>query len=197
MKIEAHNLSRSFAGRAAIDALSFLWPKGSAQLVLGPNAAGKSTLLAMISGLMHPTSGSIYLNGAPARAASSRIGLGAFVPGELPRRRTPRQLLDAVAGIPHWDRLQLSSLIDRRVGTLSSGQQARVRLGLALGMGTELLLLDEPLSTLDRPSSNAAVEAVIHAHSLGTTVVIATHLPERWTDLCAAPFPMLAGRRAP
>lgn len=184
-RVELRSASRSFGRQVALPALDHTFEPGSCTLLLGPNGAGKSTLLALVTGLLAPTAGEVLLDGRPARHPAARHGVGAMLVGPLPPRRTARQLGAALDAPPDWSRTSVGELVDRRLGTLSSGQRARVRLALALAAGRRLLVLDEPLATLDRPSVETVVDAVDAARRRGSTLLLATHRPEAWSSLRA------------
>ncbi len=135
-------------------------PAGTVTALVGPNGAGKTTLLQLAVGLLEPTAGSIVVLGHDPRAEpSSVLPHVGFVAQEhpLPRRFTIAETLRLGRQLnPHWDDALAGRRIDelglslaQRVGTLSGGQQAQVALTLALAKRPDLLLLDEPVASLD------------------------------------------------
>src|SRR5205085_10701921 len=155
---------------------------------VGPNGAGKTTLLHLAVGLTTPTVGAVRILGVSAREEPQvvlpRVG---FVAQEHPlyRRFRINEMLRTGAKLnPIWDaelardrleRLQIP--LDQRVGTLSGGQQAQVALTLALAKRPELLLLDEPVASLDpvarREFMNTVMEAVSDSQ---ISVVFSSHI---------------------
>jgi ABC-type sulfate/molybdate transport systems ATPase subunit len=196
MQVVAEHLTTSFGGPGVGASLSVTLRSGSLTLLLGPNGAGKSTLLHLMAGLAVPDRGQVLLDGRAARDPDARVGLGAVLAGGLPSRRTPRQLAAALGAEPRWSTLDVDGLVDRAIRTLSSGQAVRVHLALALAAGSRLLLLDEPLGTLDTNACNHVVNAIDSCRTEGTTVVIATHLPNHWAALSPDTLTLVNGRWA-
>jgi molybdate transport system ATP-binding protein len=139
-------------------------------VLFGPSGAGKSTLLALIAGLQRPSSGMIALHGRTLTDTAAavhvpsqerRIGMVFQEPLLLPHRSTLANVALAVrdadrhrrrAGAHAWlDRVGMAGFATHRPGQLSGGQQQRVALARALAGEPELLLLDEPFSSLDDP----------------------------------------------
>ena len=139
---------------------TFELPAGRVAALVGPNGAGKTTLLHLAVGLLAPSAGRIWVLGASPehrlRDILPRIG---FVAQDHPLYHdfTVEETLTMGRALnPAWDaglaveRLRgLHIPMNRRVGSLSGGQRAQVALSLALGKRPELLLLDEPLASLD------------------------------------------------
>ena len=165
--------------------------KQSLVAVIGASGSGKSTLLRLIAGLFRPTRGEVWLAGRFASEISPRERRVGFVFQNL--ALFPN--LDAAGNIafglrysnlsPSEQRhrlteivtsLELSDCIKRRPRELSGGQAQRVALARALAPGPEILLLDEPFSSLDRPLADAARALVVKLHrELCLTTVLVTH----------------------
>ena len=145
----------------AIEELSFHVHSGESLAVIGPSGCGKSSLLYVIAGLIPPTAGAVYLDGEevrgprrgvalvlqdlgllPWKTVWKNVTLGLEVDGSLDegRRAKVRQVLDE---------LGLLELRDRYPAQLSGGQQQRVALARALALEPQVLLMDEPLGSLD------------------------------------------------
>ena len=194
--IEARGLHRTFAGRPPVTALldvDLSVPDGRITAVLGPSGCGKTTLLRTLAGMERPDAGSIELGGrvlaghgthvAPERR---RIGL---VPQEgalFPHLDVAANIAFGLKGRPRAERrarvgdlldlVGLAGLARRRPHELSGGQQQRVALARALAPSPEVVLLDEPFSSLDtalRSSLRDEVAATLRA--AGTTGVLVTH----------------------
>jgi zinc transport system ATP-binding protein len=131
--------------------------------IIGPNAAGKSTLLKILLGLIKPDSGAVKVFGDEPEKARSRIGYVPQHPGF--RRDFPITVLDVVKlgqlGSTHaaavlpdklnaaMEAVMLNELADRQIATLSGGQLQRVLIARALACDPELLILDEPTANID------------------------------------------------
>lgn len=171
-------------------------PKGSFVALVGPNGAGKSTLLRCLIGFEHVSAGCIRVMGRdPQRdrpAALSQIGYVAQTSG-LYRDLTVDAHLDLAASLRRgFDRagsaqrlVQLG--IESAVATseLSGGQRAQVAIALALGTRAPILLLDEPLASLDPLARRDVLGLVSHAvRSEGVTVVLASHIVGELDGTC-------------
>jgi ABC-2 type transport system ATP-binding protein len=154
---------------------------------VGPNGAGKTTLLNLAVGLLTPSAGRIWVLGdSPEhrlREILPRIG---FLAQDHPLYRdfTVEETLTMGRALnPGWDAglamgrlLGLRIPMNRRVGSLSGGQRAQVALSLALGKRPELLLLDEPLASLDPLARREFLGSLMDAVSeTGMTVVLSSH----------------------
>src|SRR3989449_8254609 len=156
--IAVDRLAKTYKSAVAVDGISFALERGSITGLLGGNGAGKTTTIAMIIGLVIPTSGSVTVLGTDMARYRHRIlhrmnFESPYV--EMPMRLTIRQnltvfgrlygvagLADRIAALA--DELELADLLDRPTGKLSSGQRTRVSLAKALINHPEVLLLDEP-----------------------------------------------------
>ncbi len=161
--IAVDRLVKRYKGVAAVDGISFRLDPGSVTGLLGGNGAGKTTTIAMILGLVTPTSGSISVLGADMPRERYRVlhrmnFESPYV--DLPTRLTVRQNLSVFAqlyGIPDiagrlaelTADLDLGEFLDKWTGKLSAGQKTRVSLAKALLNRPEVLLLDEPTASLD------------------------------------------------
>ena len=169
------------------------WEVGAGQVVglLGRNGSGKSTLLACLLGILPLTGGSAHLFGAASDAlpAAVRAQIG-YVPQtvDLFGWQTPRQMLAYFAALyPHWNTVRVDALLarwgftpaklDMLIGALSGGEQQKLSLIRALAPDPALLVLDEPVASLDpvarRDFLHELVDDVI---ARGTTVVFSTHI---------------------
>jgi ABC-2 type transport system ATP-binding protein len=189
-------LGKRFGASWALSECTLEVPVGSVTALVGPNGAGKTTLLHLIIGLTNPTAGSVEVFGqSPLRAASFVLPRLGFVAQDHPlyRNLTIAETLRLGRKLnPRWndqvarvrlERLGLKST--RRVGQLSGGQQAQVALTLALAKQPELLILDEPVASLDplarREFLTAVMEAVVET---GMTVILSSHIVSELERVC-------------
>jgi ABC-2 type transport system ATP-binding protein len=161
--IAVDRLVKRYKTATAVDGISFALPRGSITGLLGGNGAGKTTTIAMIMGLVTPTSGTVAVLGAamPERRYDVLERMNFESPYvDLPMRLTVRQNLSVFAQLYAVSDvegriaeiaadLELSDLLDRPTGKLSAGQKTRVSLAKALLNRPEVLLLDEPTASLD------------------------------------------------
>ena len=185
--LEANGLGKRYGRDWALRDCSLQLPAGRIGALVGPNGAGKSTLLHLAVGLLRPDAGTVRVFGeTPAGnpALLSRIG---FVAQDTPLYRdfTPAELITMGGQLNRrWDgslahgRLSLLGIpVDRRVEKLSGGQRAQVALALALAKRPDLLLLDEPVASLDPLARRGFLQALMGAVAEeGTTVLLSSHL---------------------
>jgi ABC-2 type transport system ATP-binding protein len=186
--LEAVQLGRRYGARWALRDCSFTLPAGRVAALVGPNGAGKTTLLHLAVGLLRPSAGSVRVFGVAPRGrpreALPRIG---FVAQDHPLYRgfTVGEMLELARRLnPRWDgalaerRLaRLDIPVGQRVGRLSGGQQAQLALALALAKRPELILLDEPLASLDPLARREFLRALMEAVAEdGLTVLLSSHI---------------------
>jgi ABC-2 type transport system ATP-binding protein len=181
-------LTVSFGQQRVLDGLDWSLPAGRVVGLLGRNGAGKTTLIETLLGLREPASGQAQLLGQPALAlgddARARIG---YVPqrSDLFEWLTADQLLAYFRSFyPRWNTAKVDGLMsrwdiarDKPIGKLSGGQQQRLSIIRALAHEPELLVLDEPVASLDpaarRDFLGELVDQVIDQR---TTIVFSTHI---------------------
>ncbi|BAS26109.1 ABC transporter [Limnochorda pilosa] len=182
--LEVHDLVKRYPGADAVNGISLILQRGTVLGLLGPNGSGKSTLLKTVAGLVHPDSGEIRVEGLPVGTATkARV---AYLPEVDPFHRWMRvgQVLDLVGAFyGDWDPARAQELLhfmnltpDAKVGSLSKGMRARLRLVVTLARNAPLLLLDEPLSGIDVASRARIIQGLIRQYRGGEqTLVVSTH----------------------
>ena len=162
-------------------------PAGSVAAVVGPNGAGKTTLLNLLVGLLMPSGGELTVLGRRPENDASFLTRVGYVAQDCPLYKdfTANDLLRfGNAMNPGWDdavareRLAAAAVpLDRRAGRLSGGQRAQVALALAVAKRPDLLVLDEPLASLDPLARREFLQALMAiASSTGITIVMSSHL---------------------
>ncbi len=194
--IRTSGLGKRYGSQWALRDCTLEIPSGSVTALVGPNGAGKTTLLHMVIGLVEPTSGVVEVFGrSPRRAAKQVVPRLGFVAQDHPLHRNltiADTLRYAHKLNPSWNQQLAASRVERlgltekqKVGRLSGGQQAQVALTLALAKQPELLILDEPVASLDplarREFLNAVMEAVVDD---GITVVLSSHIVAELERVC-------------
>ncbi len=189
--VEIRDVSKAFGDVLAVDDASLALPKGEFLTILGPSGCGKTTLLRMIAGFIRPNAGEILINGAA-------------VDNVPPYRRSIGMVFQRLALFPHMTAAQnvayplkmrgfdpvtipdrvseylrlvrLDGFEKRRPQELSGGQQQRVAIARALSFSPDLLLLDEPLSALDKKlREEMQLEFRRIQQELGVTTINVTH----------------------
>jgi len=178
----ARGLGKRFRREWALRDCNLALPEGAIVGLAGPNAAGKSTLLALATGLLDPTEGSItVLNRDPRHDPSVLADVG-FVAQSAPLYRsfTVADTIEFTRRTnPRWGGAIADIQLDprTRVGDLSAGDRARLALALALGKRPSLLLLDEPFAFLDPLAGREFLQLLMDGVAeTGATVVIASHV---------------------
>lgn len=207
--ISVDRLVKVYKATRAVDDVSFQIAKGSITGLLGGNGAGKTTTIAMIMGLVLPTSGRVQVLGhaMPAESAHVLARMNFESPYvDMPSRLTVRQNLTVFGklyAVPQLREriaqlaadLDLNDFLDRANGKLSAGQKTRVALAKALINQPELLLLDEPTASLDPDTADwirGHLENYRKAH--GATILLASHNMLEVERLCDRVIIMKKGK---
>lgn len=196
--IVATDITLAYGNHVAITRSTFEIPAVSVTTVIGPNAAGKSTILNAIAGLMKPTHGTLEISTITGdRQRISYVLQSTKVNDSLPIsvREVVTMGRYATAGSYQWlnatDRNAVDSAMDRmgithistsRLQDLSGGQRQRVFVAQGLAQEHDILLLDEPLTGIDLPTAQAIDDAIHDETDCGCTVIMTTH------DLSEAQF---------
>ena len=206
--IEVKNLNKIYDKIIAVKDLTFEINKGKIIGLLGPNGCGKTTTIAMILGLLKPTSGEVIIKGK--NIEKERINLlekmnfiSPYV--ELPKKLTVEENLKVYAdlyGVTNANEkiyelvneLRLNEFFKKKTGELSSGQKNRISLAKALINDPEILLLDEPTASLD-PETGDFVRSFIEHYSSKTnvTILLASHNMNEVERLCDSVMMMKEG----
>jgi ABC-2 type transport system ATP-binding protein len=209
MAIQVTDLTKRFGKAVAVDGISFSIAHGSATALLGPNGAGKTTTLAMLLGLMTPSSGSIrVLNTDMLRHRYKVLGRMNYASPyiDLPQRLTVlenlnvygrlygvRNLRDRIKRLTQ--ELDLEPFMERPYREMSAGQRTRVALAKALLNEPEVLLLDEPTASLD-PDTADRIRGLLETYRSrsGATLLLASHNMPEVERLCDRVMMLRSGR---
>jgi len=180
--------------------ISFNLDKGITLGILGPNGAGKTTLLRMLAGIMEPTKGSITYNGKSFK--DNEIDLKrdiAYLSGntKLYQSFTPYELLMLCGEFYDVDEntckkridelsknLEMESFINKRISTLSTGQQQRVNIARCLIHNPSYYILDEATSGLDIIASQIILDFIKRERDNGKSIIYSTHYMEEAENIC-------------
>lgn len=184
MTILLKNVTKKYGSETALNQVSLHFQPGKIYGLLGPNGSGKSTTLKMITGLVHPTSGTITVQEENVTRRTSKSvaylteldmfydsftvdKIIAFYESQFPdfNREKANQLLE-----------EMKLTKDKKVSQLSKGNRARLKLVLTLAREVPIILLDEPFSGLDPMVRESIVKSLLsYIHFEEQTVIIATH----------------------
>jgi ABC-2 type transport system ATP-binding protein len=188
--IDVRDLVKRYDDVTAVDGVTFAVEAGSVTALLGGNGAGKTTTIAMLLGLVLPTSGEVRVFGVDMTRDRYQVlhrmnFQSPYV--NIPMRLTVRQnlttfarlygVVDPAARIAELaDELRLHEFLERPAGDLSSGQKTRSALAKALINGPELLLLDEPTASLDPDTADWVRTTLLdYKARRGATLLLASH----------------------
>ena len=186
--IVARELGKSFDGKPVLADASFSVEPGDVVGVLGKNGAGKTTLLELVLGFTPPTAGSVRIFGYDSYrlpgAAKARLG---FVPqqDELVNQLTAADQIGVIASFyPRWDDRLIARLgaewevdLRQRIKDMSVGQRQKLSILLALGHTPDLLILDEPVASLDPIARRQFLEQIVDVAADGRrSVVFSSHI---------------------
>ncbi len=204
------DLTLAYDDTVVVDDLSLTAEDGEVLCVVGPSGCGKSTLLRAVAGLEPPVTGAIHLDGRdlaglrpdqrdvglmfqehalfPHRTVAENVAFGPRVHG-LDRAAIRQRVSEALALVG------LAGTADRHVDELSGGERQRVALARAIAPRPRLLMLDEPLGSLDRALQTRLLEELPEVFTeLGTTVLYVTHDQDEALSLADRIAVMRAGR---
>ena len=206
--IQVNHLRKDYGPVRAVDGISFNVVRGATCALLGGNGAGKTTTIAMLLGLLLPTSGQIHILGEEVPRHRYRIlpRLNFSSPYlDLPQRLTVMENLTVYARLYGVRRLSermaalgrdldIDAFFKRRYGSLSAGQKTRVALAKALLNEPEILLLDEPTASLD-PDTADRMRGILtdYQRRRGATLLLASHNMSEVERLCDRVIMLRAG----
>jgi ABC-2 type transport system ATP-binding protein len=203
--LEANGLGKRYGRRWALADCTLAIPPGQVVGLVGPNGAGKSTLLQLAVGLLAPTAGTITVLGDRPAAGPDHLGRVGFVAQDTPVYESLSVADHLRLGAwlnPGWDpdlaqrRIDLLGLDPKqRAGKLSGGQRAQLALTLAIAKRPDLLILDEPVASLDPLARRQFLQGlmeVVAEH--GVSVVLSSHLVADLERVCDYLVVLVASR---
>lgn len=197
--ISVTNLTKTFGEKAAVKNLTFEVAGGEILGLLGPNAAGKTTTMRILTGFFPPSSGSASIAGLDVVEKTLEVRqLVGYLPEHVPLyvEMTPREFLGFAAAakkVPKagrkaavdraLERCNLGNVADQLIGTLSRGYRQRVGLGQAIINDPKVLILDEPTVGLD-PTQVRDIRALLREIGRDATVILSSHILSEVSALC-------------
>ncbi|MFE5090041.1 ABC transporter ATP-binding protein [Streptomyces sp. NPDC056638] len=193
--IEVDGVHKAYAGRPAVDGVSFAVDEGEIFGILGPNGAGKTTTVECVEGLRVPDAGTVRVAGLDPVADHDRVTrlLGAQLQeSELQPKITVAEALELYSAFypepADWralaERLGLHTKYDTRFAKLSGGQKQRLSIALALVGNPKVVVLDELTTGLDPRARRDTWKLIEDVRDSGVTVLLVTHFMEEASRLC-------------
>jgi ABC-2 type transport system ATP-binding protein len=193
--LETNALSKKYGRRWALRDCTLTIPEGKVVGLVGPNGAGKTTLLHLAVGLLAPTSGSVTVLGDRPAEGEAQLAKVGFVAQDTPTyaRLSIADHLRMGAWLNrNWDQDLAESRIEQlgldrkqRAGSLSGGQRAQLALTVAIAKRPKLLLLDEPVASLDPLARREFLQSLMEVVAMqGVSVVLSSHLVADLERVC-------------
>lgn len=208
MRLELKNINKSFGEKQVLKGVSFSAESGKAFGLLGRNGAGKTTTIRILMDVFPANSGEVLIDGQPIDY--KKIGIG-YLPEErglYPKKRIIDQLVyfaelkgmghkAAVKSVDYWlDRLGMSEYRNKRLDTLSKGNQQKIQLVTALAHDPHIIILDEPFSGLDPVNAMLLKDVVKEQIAQGKIVLFSSHQMSYIEEFCDSIAIINAGRAA-
>lgn len=181
---KVRDLTKDYDGHVVLNNISFDIPKGKIVGLLGPNGCGKSTLMKILSGVIHDYSGTIKIGGRP-------VGIGskahlAYLPDRtyFPERFRTIDCINYFADFfADFDKVKAIEFagkfgldLNQRIKTMSKGMQEKLQLLMVMSRAADIYLLDEPLGGVDPAARAVILDIIMSNYKENATVVISTHL---------------------
>lgn len=196
MILELKNIQKSFGEKEVLKGISFSVESGKAFGLLGRNGAGKTTSIRILMDVFAANSGEILIDGKPINYKKIKIGYLPEERGLYPKKKIIDQLVyfaelngmkykDAVKSIDYWlERLEMMEYRNKRLDTLSKGNQQKIQLVTALAHNPEIVILDEPFSGLDPVNAMLLKDVVKEEIAKGKIVLFSSHQMNYIEEFC-------------
>lgn len=196
MKLEVKNVTKSFGGTEVLHGISFNVESGKALGLLGRNGAGKTTTIRIIMDVFHANSGEVLLDGRKFEQRKHQIGYLPEERGLYPKKTVIEQLVylgrlrgiskaEATANAKKWlTKLEVIEYQNRKLETLSKGNQQKVQLASTLVCNPDIVILDEPFSGLDPVNSRILQNVVKELIADNRIVIFSSHQMSYVEEFC-------------
>ncbi len=197
MKLELTNIEKSFGEKEVLKCISFFAVSGEAFGLLGRNGAGKTTTIRILMDVFPAEKGNVLIDGAPINYNEIKIGYLPEERGLYPKKKIIDQLVyfaalhgmkskEAVKAADYWlERLDMTQYRNKRLDTLSKGNQQKIQLITALAHNPEIVILDEPFSGLDPVNAMLLKDVVKEEIAKGKIVLFSSHQMSYIEEFCS------------
>lgn len=196
MKLEVRDLRKSFGGNEVLHGISFSVESGNALGLLGRNGAGKTTTIRILMNVFKGNAGAVLLDGKPFDPAKHQIGYMPEERGLYPKKTVSEQLIylgmlrglsakKAKEKMKKWlAKMEVSEYENRKLETLSKGNQQKVQLAQTLITDPKIIILDEPFSGLDPVNSQILKDVISEQIQQGKLVIFSSHQMSYVEEFC-------------
>ena len=196
MRLEVKNLYKNFGEAEILHGISFDVESGKAMGLLGRNGAGKTTTIRIIMNVFRANRGEVLLDGRPMNEQKVSIGYLPEERGLYPKKKVGEQIIylaclrgmkpaQAKKNMRRWlERLEVAEYENRKLETLSKGNQQKVQLAQTLVCDPDLIILDEPFSGLDPVNSQILKDVIQEQIQTGKLVVFSSHQMNYVEEFC-------------
>ena len=196
MRLEVSGLKKSFGETEVLHGVTFSVESGSALGLLGRNGAGKTTTIRILMDVFKANSGEILVDGKPFSTKEYQIGYLPEERGLYPKKTVAEQLIylarlrgmsakEAKAQMQHWlERMGILEYENRKLETLSKGNQQKVQLAQTLLCNPDIVILDEPFSGLDPVNAQILKDVIKEQISVGKLVIFSSHQMSYVEEFC-------------
>lgn len=196
MILELKNVKKSFEDKEILHGISFSVESGKALGLLGRNGAGKTTTIRIIMDVFHANAGEILLDGVKFKPDGSQVGYLPEERGLYPKKIIQDQMVylamlrgmtkkNALVSSAKWlEKLQVSEYTNRKLETLSKGNQQKVQLAATLVGEPKIVILDEPFSGLDPVNSQILKDVIAELINEGKIVIFSSHQMSYVEEFC-------------
>ncbi|MDE6906168.1 MAG: ATP-binding cassette domain-containing protein [Lachnospiraceae bacterium] len=197
MKLELKNIEKSFGEKVVLKGISFFAHSGEAFGLLGRNGAGKTTTIRILMDVFPAENGNVLIDDAPINYNKIKIGYLPEERGLYPKKKIIDQLVyfaqlhgmkskEAVKAADYWlERLDMTQYRNKRLDTLSKGNQQKIQLITALAHNPEIVILDEPFSGLDPVNAMLLKDVVKEEIAKGKIVLFSSHQMSYIEEFCS------------
>ena len=196
MRLEVQELKKSFGEKEVLHGISFHVESGSALGLLGRNGAGKTTTIRILMDVFKANSGHLQMDGRPFKAKEYKIGYLPEERGLYPKKTVGEQLIylamlrglnakEAKEQTKNWlERMGVSEYENRKLETLSKGNQQKVQLAQTLLCNPDIVILDEPFSGLDPVNAQILKDVIKEQIDAGKIVIFSSHQMSHVEEFC-------------